>query len=52
MANFFGADKVLRLLGWVQKNGGIVATLKKGFRYVFNYAMKISQSSIKQKFIY
>lgn len=35
MANYFGADKVLRLLSWVQKNGGVFATLRKGFRYDF-----------------
>jgi hypothetical protein len=30
--NYFGVDKVLRLLGWVQKNGGVFATLRKGLR--------------------
>ncbi|KAL7044578.1 hypothetical protein ACKWTF_001983 [Chironomus riparius] len=32
MAKFFGIDKPLKFLSWIQKNGGLFPTLRKGFR--------------------
>lgn len=32
MAKFFGADKLMKLMSYVQKNGGIGASLKKLYR--------------------
>lgn len=43
MARYFGADKLVKLMNYVQQNGGIRASLRKLYRLVkklkkFNYA--------------